>query len=98
MWVGGYRLDLYCENYTAKGPWDGNRDAHGHEYDEFPHVYTDEFGSRCRADARKDGWVLTSDSKAYCPKCSKKTKTASPRKKAKGDTAREEATTTEGAR
>lgn len=62
MIAGCYSLDLYCENYAIN---DGV-----HEYGEFPHVYTDEYGSRCRADARKDGWVLKlQEGKAICPKC-----------------------------
>lgn len=66
MIAGCYLLHLYCEN---------RRKADGvHEYDEFPHEYTHEFGSRCRADARKDGWKLTKDGKAYCPKCNLKNK------------------------
>lgn len=65
MIVGCYALDLYCENYDPR--------ALGlHEYDEFPHTYTDEYGSRCRTDARKDGWLLRRDGTALCPKCNKR--------------------------
>ena len=65
MIAGCYALDLYCDN---SGPWPDGR----HKYNEFPHQYTDELGSRCRQAARRDGWLLTRDGKAYCPKCSKK--------------------------
>lgn len=60
MIVGGYSLDLYCD-----------KENHEHLWNEFPHKYTGEFGSDCRAQARRDGWKL----KAYvaiCPKCAKK--------------------------
>lgn len=62
MIVGCYHLQLYCENYNGE---DGT-----HAWREFPHEYTHELGSTCRANARKDGWKL-SDNKAYCPKCVK---------------------------
>jgi hypothetical protein len=63
MIVGCYTLDLYCELETED-----------HEYKEFPHEYTDEYGSKCRSDARKSGWILRRDGTAICPKCNQKRK------------------------
>lgn len=57
MIVGGYTLDLYCDNEQAHG-------VKG-VYNEYVH----EFGATCRAMARKDGWKLTPEGKAYCPLC-----------------------------
>jgi hypothetical protein len=59
--VGCYTLHLYC---------DADNDAH--EYQEFPHEYTDEFGSKTRVKAREEGWILKRDYTAICPKCNKK--------------------------
>lgn len=67
MIVGCYTLDLYCDN--AK-PQDGI-----HEWNEFPHQFFDEFGSTCRSNARKAGWLL-SEKRALCPKCSGKKRKA----------------------
>lgn len=61
--IGCYSLHLYCSFENSE-----------HEYSEFPHEYTDEFGSRCRRQARRDGWKLFKDGKAMCPKCTKKKK------------------------
>jgi len=45
MIVGGYELQLYCDD-QGKYP-DGM-----HKYDEFPHVFNGEFGSEVRQQAR----------------------------------------------
>lgn len=63
MIAGCYTLDLYCD-----------KDNKNHSYNEFPHTYIAEKGSDCRRAARKDGWILTRDNEAICPKCSKKRK------------------------
>ena len=64
MIVGCYTLDLYCDN-AGEYP-DGI-----HEYKEFPREFTDEYGSKCRKMARKEGWTLNlKDGTALCPKCS----------------------------
>ena len=63
MWAGCYSLDLYCET--------GNN---AHKWDEFPHNYTDEKGSVCRAAARKAGWIIRRNGDAICPKCNPKNK------------------------
>jgi hypothetical protein len=65
MTIGGYTLDLYCENYLDQG-LDGL-----HEFNEFPKQYVNELGITCRKRAKKDGWVLHRDGRAYCPKCVK---------------------------
>lgn len=67
MIVGCYTLDLYCDR-QGKHP-DGI-----HAFEEFPHQYTHEFGSVCRARARRAGWLLGRDGSALCPKCSGKAK------------------------
>ena len=59
MWAGCYALDLYCD-----------RENPAHAYNEFPHQFTDEMGSRCRAAARTAGWIIHRDGSAICPKCS----------------------------
>jgi hypothetical protein len=54
MWAGCYALDPYCDNdggaetYKRK---DGGQslDAFGHAWGEFPHQYSGEVGSECRA-------------------------------------------------
>jgi len=61
MIIGGYTLDLYCD-----------QENENHEYNEFPQKYYHEQGSVCRARARKAGWVLHKDGTATCPKCNPK--------------------------
>jgi hypothetical protein len=61
-WAGCYSLDLYCDNTKSEN----------HDFQEFPHQYTDELGSVCRANARKAGWIIRGDGSAVCPKCSGK--------------------------
>lgn len=61
--AGCYDLHLYCDHENPDHGWD-----------EFPHAYTDEFGSACRAEARRDGWVIHRDNTATCPKCSRSLK------------------------
>ena len=60
MIVGGYTLDLYCDEKDCK-----------HEYDPrwHPVQYVGELGSRCRKQARQDGWLLSRDEKTKCPDC-----------------------------
>lgn len=64
--VGGYTLELYCENAT---PGDGRH----YDFDAYlnPAEYVGEYGSVCRTQARRDGWKLKRDGRAFCPKCSK---------------------------
>ncbi len=57
--VGCYSLHLYCR-YENKL----------HDFQEFPHEFTAEFGSEARQDARKFGWKLNlKKNRAVCPKC-----------------------------
>lgn len=63
MITGCYVLDLYCEN----------EDSEKHRYSEFPHQYTGRTEGECKRDARKHGWLLTRNNRAFCPKCSGKT-------------------------
>lgn len=66
MIVGCYVLDLYCDNQ-------GDYPDGIHEYNEFPRSYHDEFGSKCRKAARRDGWKLNlKEGTAICPKCNEK--------------------------
>lgn len=66
MIVGGYALDLYCENATE--PFDSV-----HPYQEFPHSYQHEYGCSARKRARRDGWRLNLiKGTAICPECTKK--------------------------
>jgi len=75
MMAGGYTLDLYCDN---KGEgfydiWKGDSlyDKFGHQHNEFPHQFYNEFGSTCRRLARISGWYIGRE-KQLCPKCSGK--------------------------
>ena len=70
MMVGGYSLDLYCDE--VDGADKSLVDTLGHRYDEFPHVYYGEHGSICRAAARRNGWTL--GKRVLCPKCTKRLK------------------------
>lgn len=67
MIAGCYSLDLYCskgEGLTYE------EDMLLHKHDEFPHQYTDEHGSTCRAMARAAGWILNlKTGEAVCPRC-----------------------------
>ncbi len=65
MMAGCYSLDLYCDN-AGTFP-DGI-----HAFDEFPHQFTHELGSVCRARAKAAGWLFQRDGKTLCPKCSGK--------------------------
>lgn len=68
MIIGCYTLDLYCD-------YPSHTRAHG-EFSGSPQgQYTDEYGSRCRAEARRDGWILRSDGTAICPRCAKESNT-----------------------
>jgi hypothetical protein len=68
MIAGCYSLHLYCDNYTIESVQRGE-----HEFEEFPHEYTDELGSKCRAEARRDGWKFNwKHGAAICPKCNRR--------------------------
>jgi len=77
MRVGGYTLDLYCDNEKP-----GPDDIHG--YKEFPHQYYAEHGSQCLRAARADGWKFGKD-KDLCPKCSGKGKQTKRNARAGGE-------------
>lgn len=69
MMVGCYTLDLYCDNESTE------HEHSGTSYDEFPHQFTGEIASECRAKARRAGWQLNlRTGKAICPKCAGKAK------------------------
>ena len=71
--VGSYHLHLYCENQRPSPFFDDDSDLDSiHEFDEFPHEYADENKLECFRQARKDGWKICRDRRAYCPKCSGK--------------------------
>ena len=60
MIVGCYTLDLYCDDETCKP-----------KFKEFPKNFIAEYGSECRAQARRAGWKLNlRDGTAICPRCS----------------------------
>lgn len=72
MRVGGYSLDLYCDRLSIKN---GEvQDEHGHRYDEFPHQFYAETGQECDRQARKRGWLISTN-RTLCPKCSGKRRT-----------------------
>jgi hypothetical protein len=64
MIVGGYTLDLYCDDPD-------HVPVHGES-----HQFFTEEGSQARRKARKAGWMLNlRDGVARCPACAKKAKT-----------------------
>jgi len=66
MIVGGYCLDLYCENLgVAHGEVE---DKFGHRYDDVHQFYGQTYQETAKR-AKARGWRLTRDGKAYCPKC-----------------------------
>ena len=68
MIAGCYTLDLYCDNYNPEA-----LACNGHRFGEFPHQYHDELGSKCRAQAKADGWKVNyKTGAATCPKCNKR--------------------------
>lgn len=62
MKIGGYRLDLYCDNHQE--------DLRAHPYGSMPLQYVGESRRECIAKAKSDGWTL-SDKQDLCPVCSK---------------------------
>ena len=75
MKVGGYSLDLYCDNASESLPdypvtEHRHVDKYGHLYSEFPKNYSGHTGVLCRLRARGDGWIL--GKRDRCPKCSGK--------------------------
>ena len=75
MIVGGYALDLYCDNEMESGTRQERFEHTGS--DMFPGpgraTYThDESGSKARAAARRNGWKLDLENgRALCPVCVK---------------------------
>ena len=65
MIVGGYTLDLYCDRKDC---------VHAYNPEWNPREYIGEHGSSCRAQARRDGWLLSRvhDGGATCPECKHK--------------------------
>lgn len=65
MIVGGYTLDLYCDDpsHDKNLPW---------EYENKPDTYYGPSRRSTVKHAKINGWVFRSG-KAYCPKCSNPT-------------------------
>lgn len=65
MIVGGYTLDLYCdEPGCPNGRSSYSSDGMGRK----PWTFFSETGADCRKAARRDGWTLRlQDSTAWCP-------------------------------
>jgi hypothetical protein len=62
MEVGCYTMDLYCDSDRP------------HKYGEFPHQYCGHTQGNCKRKAKRNGWTFVSDesnSKVFCPECSK---------------------------
>lgn len=73
MIIGGYALDLYCDNEMESGTreerWKhmGSKEFPGPGQATFVH---EESGSKARAAARNAGWKLDlENSRALCPTC-----------------------------
>lgn len=63
--IGGYTLDLYCAQKDC---------PHKYALGWNPREYTGEYGATCRAQARRDGWLLPGFGRLYntptkCPDC-----------------------------
>jgi len=71
MIVGGYTMDLYCENIGT--PLAGSLfDVCGHRYDGGKASFFAEDSLKCRQQAYAQGWILrVSKGLAYCPACTK---------------------------
>lgn len=75
MIVGGYTLDLYCDNPMEGGTRQERWEHMGSE--EYPGAgratYThEESGAKARASAKAAGWILDmKNSRALCPACVK---------------------------
>lgn len=72
MIVGGYLLDLYCDNEDApeqhyKAPYN----PQAHQFREFPHQYTGETRAECVRQARAEGWLI-GKTRQLCPKCNRR--------------------------
>ena len=70
MIVGGYTLDLYCDNKStqhAHGWIDINDVGRG----KFPKQFTGRTYTGCAAEARRNGWKIKGDV-AICPDCRQK--------------------------
>ena len=80
MWAGMYCLDLYCENVSPAAEYKSDEtgfdlvDSLDHKWQEFPHQYTHELGSVCKARAREAGWQINKDGTDRCPKCTRREK------------------------
>lgn len=76
---GIYNLALYCK-HTDSNCWECKNEKFetGGGCPRFPIEYIHEFGSVCRTDARKDGWILHRDGTATCPHCKKRGKHKKP--------------------
>ena len=62
--VGGYTLDLYCDNPKCKN----HIDKKNLRYDG-PDQFTGETFSQCKRKAKKGGWVFSDDGTILCPRC-----------------------------
>ncbi len=71
MKVGGYTLDLYCDNnFTINSLGVYTSDSR-HAFQEFPHRFTGNKEAICIRSARSQGWLI-SKKRQLCPKCSDK--------------------------
>ena len=69
MRVGGYTLDIYCDNNHINS--DGLPDGKHEFRKDWPRQIVAERGETCRRIARREGWLLGKD-KTLCPACSGK--------------------------
>lgn len=60
MIVGCYDLHLYCDGVGCN---------HGRDRERSQFEATDELGSKARARARRNGWLLLSDGRCLCRPC-----------------------------
>lgn len=66
MKVGGYTLDLYCDNLPDDKRWSDKQ----HKGTEFPMQYYGQNEWKCLRLARRDGWKI--GKRDLCPRCSGK--------------------------
>lgn len=70
MIASGYTADLYCENADPDSP--GFRKTCPRRWGSFPDTYCGETEGECFRQARRGGWLIGRDRRAYCPLCSGK--------------------------
>ena len=67
MMVGGYTLDLYCDNRRDSYV----EDMALHPHQRFPDQYVGNSLGECKRLARQEGWLISAK-RQLCPECRRK--------------------------